>query len=110
MHLLLLHTEVMEALNAYDSSDEEKEKEGDNIKASPASALMEKLRQAPLNSAPSVPVKVSSAHFYTSYFLTPTAICQETQASVLRMDPTSKVVMYNPTAEQMYAPEVSEQV
>ena len=49
----------MDALNAYDSSDEEKEKLAEHIKASPASAIMEKLRQAPLNSAPPVPTKVS---------------------------------------------------
>jgi len=48
----------MDSLNAYDSSDEEKGNE--DIKASPASALMEKLKQAPLNSAPPVPIKVCS--------------------------------------------------
>lgn len=96
----------MEALNAYDTDSGEEENESKEIKASPASALMEKLRQGPLNSAPPVPVRVSAAIFSLPFTYTDPHI-QETQASVLRMDPTSKVVMYNPTAEQMYAPEVS---
>lgn len=48
----------MDSLNAYDSSDEETEKGTETRKLSLESALMEKLRQAPLNSAPPVPVKV----------------------------------------------------
>ena len=48
---------MMESLNeAYDSSDEERQ--SGNRKPSPASAIMEKLRRVPLNSAPAVPVKV----------------------------------------------------
>lgn len=84
----------MAAIVEYGSSGEEEvvEDAGSGEDApldhSESASVISKLHEKfPLNSAPSVPVK-------------------ETLSSVLRIDPSTKEVSYNPTYEQLFAPEV----
>lgn len=97
----------MEALSNYNSSgEEEEESSSEPIEIDPAkmTAAMKKL-----DSAPDVPIRVSINWKFSVLMMYSHVLhyeLKETQSSSLRLDPSAKEIMYNPTVEQLYAPEV----
>lgn len=108
----------MDALAAYGSSDEGSGPEDTHgepsIDPEESSSVLHKLKEKfPLDSAPSVPKRVSARGRIDGRFLeyyTQSLMCcrigQEEESSLLRVDRSSKVVTYNPTVEQLFTPEV----
>lgn len=101
----------MEALAAYSSSDDE----GSVRHPSPvafnpehsASVLSNLKERCKVQSAPDVPVKVRGALIGRTSMHAMDFITQLEQTTVLRIDPTAKEVTFNPTYEQLFAPQAS---
>ena len=60
-----------------------------------------------MQSAPEVPVKVRGALIGRTFMHVVDFITQLEQATVLRIDPTVKELAFNPTYEQLFAPQAS---
>ena len=120
----------MDALSAaYDSNSsggegdegsvqEMRKDEISTLDAEESSSILSRLKEKfPLNSAPSVPVRVSPSGQLLETGLSMLlhvrvyAHCalQESADDLLRVGPDTKEVTYNPTVDQLYAPEVSSQ-
>ena len=103
---------------AYDSSGEEDsavEKRGDeapSIDPEESASVFSKLKEKfSLESAPNVPNKVGNNWNRTLIVVFVTILkqhysLQESEAALLRIDPSAKEVAFNPTYDQMFAPEV----
>lgn len=111
----------MDALAVYDSSGEEdnaeapqKEEEALTLDPKESADIIFRLKEKfPLNSAPTVPIRVRVSWSYGVHYLEQLLLdsvfsnfLQEPETNLLRINPSAKEVTYNPTYDQLFAPEV----